>query len=159
MTIKYKTIKINEKISPEIAELIFTTYQTFNCKEGNKKAISDFLSQYDNNIHSPEDLSEKFKKSNINFGAFSGKKLVGIIRGKNNRIINLFVDGKFHNYGIGKKLVSLFEKQAIKEGSKFIKIRASLYTVGFYSKCGYKKTTGKRLFHGLNIQPLKKKFE
>ncbi len=139
-----------------MSALIFTTYQTFNLKEGDRKSVSNFLLQYDNTKNTPEDLSEKFKKLNINIGAFSEEKLIGIIRGKNNRIINLFVDGKFHNHGIGKKLVSLFEKQATKEGSKFIKIRASMYATNFYSKLDYKKTTGIRSFRGLKVQPMKK---
>jgi hypothetical protein len=44
------------------------------------------------------------------------------------------------------------------DGSDEIQIRASLYASAFYQKQGYKKTTGIRSFHGLKIQPMKKKF-
>lgn len=154
--IKYKPLKIDQKTAPIIADIVCRTYQAFNAKEGKKEALNQFLSQYDNRNHSADELMERFKKSDINFGAFSGEKMVGIIRGKKNRIINLFVDGAFHHLGIGRKLINLFEAQARKEGSEFIKIRSSLYAADFYAKCGYKKTTGIRSFHELKIQPLKK---
>ncbi|MEI7620277.1 MAG: GNAT family N-acetyltransferase [Candidatus Falkowbacteria bacterium] len=154
--IKYKSLIIDPKNAPIIADIVCQTYQAFNAKEGKKEALNQFLFQYDNQNHSADELAERFKKSDINFGAFSEDKMVGIIRGKKNRIINLFVDGDFHHLGIGKKLIILFETQAKKEGSEFIKIRSSLYAAEFYAKCDYKKTTGIRSFHGLKIQPLKK---
>jgi len=154
--IKYKAIKINKENSLIISDIIYKTYQTFNKNEGGKKSLTNFLSQYDKAIHSADDLAKKFKKLDINFAAFSNKRMVGIIRGKNNRIINLFVDGNFHNHGIGRKLVSLLEQQAKKEKSKYVKIRSSMYAIKFYTKLGYKKTTGVRLYRGLKIQPMKK---
>jgi len=154
--ITYKAIKINRKNSPLIANLVYKTYQNFNKHEADKKSLSNYLSRFDNATNSADSLAKRFKWSNINFGAFSGKKLIGIIRGKSNRIINLFVAGDFHNQGVGERLINLFERQAKKEKSKLIKIRSSLYAVGFYSKMGYKKTTGVRLCKGLREQPMKK---
>ena len=52
--------------------------------------------------------------------------------------------------------VPKFENEAKKWGSKEIKIRASLFSVLFYERIGYKKTTGTRNFMGLKIQPMKK---
>ena len=61
--------------------------------------------------------------------------------------------------GIGKKLITQFEKQALKQGSNKIKIKSSLYAVNFYQNRGYKKSTGiKTAFKGLNFQPMKKEF-
>ncbi|MFA4942488.1 MAG: GNAT family N-acetyltransferase [Patescibacteria group bacterium] len=157
--IKYRVIKINRVNAPIIADLVCRTYQTFNKNEGDKKSIKAFLSQFDNSSCSADDLIKKFKKSTINFGAFSGTKIIGIIRGNKNRITNLFIDGKFHHQGIGKRLIELFESHAKKEGSKFIKVRSSIYATNFYLRSGYKKTTGIRLYHGLKIQPLEKKIK
>ncbi len=154
--IQYKLIKISSKNTPKIANLIYKTYQKFNQNEGDDKSRQAFLRQYNPAFRKDSDLLEQFNKLNINIGAYSDKKLIGIIRGKNNRIINLFVDGNFHSQGIGKKLVSVFERQAIKEKSKFIKVRSSLYAVPFYSRLGYKKTTGVRLYRGLKIQSFRK---
>ena len=154
--ITYKIIKINEKNSPEIANLVYTTYKFFNKREADKKSLSNYLAHFDNTINSTDVLLNRFKHSDINFGAFSGNKLIGVIRGKNNRIINLFVDGSFHKQGVGKKLIYLFEKQAKKEGSKSIKVRSSIYATNFYLKMNYKKTTGIRMCQGLKVQPIKK---
>jgi len=154
--INYCALKINKTNAPVIAALIYQTYRRFNRKEADKRPFFDYLANFDCSIHSSDALAEKFKKLNINFAAFSGEKMVGIIRGRNNRLINLFVAGDFHKQGVGRKLVGLFEHQAKREGSKFIKLRSSLYAVGFYTRLGYKKTTGVRLFHSLKVQPMKK---
>lgn len=154
--IQYKLIKISSKNTPQIADLIYKTYQKFNHNEGNDKSRQAFLRQYNPAHRKNAELLETFNKLNINIGAYSNEKLVGIIRGKNNRIINLFVDGNFHSQGIGKKLVSSFERQAKKEKSEFIKVRSSLYAINFYSRLGYKKTTGVRLYRGLKIQSFRK---
>lgn len=79
-----------------------------------------------------------------------------MIRGRKGRIINLFVVGKHHQKGIGKLLVNRFELESRKQGSKEIKVRASLYAVPFYQKMGYKKTTGIRNFRGLKVWPMRK---
>lgn len=92
----------------------------------------------------------------INIGAYYNNRLVGVVRGKKDRIINLFVDESFHGQGIGQKLVKLFEKKAKKLGSNMIKTRSSLYASVFYQKQVYKKTTGIRKFHVIKVQPLKK---
>jgi len=154
--ITYKAIKISHKNSPIIADLVYKTYAKFNKGEADKESFKNYLSHYNSSANSEDDLASRFKTSNINFGAFFDGKLVGVIRGKKGRIINLFVDEHFHNKGIGKNLIKLFERQAIKENSSAIKIRSSLYAVNFYLKSGYKKTTGIRLFKGIKEQPMKK---
>lgn len=95
-------------------------------------------------------------KESIFFVAEEEKKIVGYIKGNSNMIVNLFVLGNKHKKGLGRKLVLLFEKEAKRRNSRFIKIKSSLYAVPFYQKMGYKKTTGIRSFHGLKIQPMKK---
>ena len=61
-----------------------------------------------------------------------------MIRGRPDRIINLFVDSKQHKRGIGRLLVERFEEEAGKQGSKLIRLRSSLYATGFYQRMGYK---------------------
>jgi GNAT superfamily N-acetyltransferase len=79
-----------------------------------------------------------------------------MIRGRPERITNLYVDGKYHKRGVGRLLLNKFEAEAKKLKSKEIKTRASLYAAPFYEKMGYKKTTGVRNFRGLKIWPMKK---
>lgn len=96
--------------------------------------------------------------SPIFFLAIDKQKIVGMIRGTENRIINLFVLGSYHGKGIGKKLVEKFEMEARKGNSKIIKIRSSLFAISFYEKMGYKKSTGIKNFKGIKIQPMWKSF-
>lgn len=154
--IKYKAIKITGTNAPQIADLVYRTYTNFNSDEGSKEATTEYLSLYDSKTNKPNDLAERFNYSNINFAAFSNDKLIGVIRGKSNKITNLFVDKKYHHLGVGSKLLDLFEKQCKKNKSDYIKTRSSLYATNFYLRNGYKKTTGIRLFQGLRNQPVKK---
>ncbi len=95
--------------------------------------------------------------SPISYVAVIGDDVVGIIRGSCKKISNLYVDGKKQKMGVGRALVDKFEKEAKKQNSKEIKIKASLHATIFYQKLGYKKTTGMRRFMGLKVWPMKKK--
>ncbi len=141
----------------QIAKIKNSVFSSFNKSEYfEKKAVSKYLS-YTNPKKSDQELLEAFKiKNSIFYIAEENEKIFGYIKGRKNRIGNLFVLGKIHKKGIGRKLVDLFEKEAKKQNSKEIKIHSSIYAVPFYQKMGYKKTTGIRNFHGLKVQPMKK---
>ncbi len=138
-----------------VAEIVSSTFKRYNKQEGIKEAANKFINFYDpeKNI---EKLKLAFSKSDIFFVAVDNKKIIGMIRGKKDRVVNLFVNGKYHKSGVGSRLMEKFEKSCIKKGSKDIKLRASIYAVSFYEKAGYKKTTGIRNFIGLKICPMKK---
>lgn len=152
----FRSIKINHTNLPELAHLISWTYQSFNNQEGSPQAVKNYLQQFNLEENSLADLQKRFNSSTINFSAFVDGKMVGIVRGRKDRLVNLFVVGEFHRQGIGRELVRRFEESAKKEQAKVIKIRASLFARDFYSRLGYQKTTGVRMFHGLKIQPMKK---
>lgn len=145
--------KFKAKDLKESADLVAKTFSEYNKKEGSKEAVKGYISRYSN----LDSAKKSFSRSKIFFVAIANDKIVGIIRGSENRIINLYVRGDCHNKGIGRKLVERFEKECKKRGSKEIKIRASLFAAPFYQKMGYKKSTGIRKFIGLSIQPMKKK--
>lgn len=138
-----------------VAKIVSSTFKRYNKQEGTKEGVNRFI-----NFYNPENNIEKlkliFSKSEIFFVAVDNKKIVGMIRGGKNRVVNLFVNGKYHKSGIGSKLMEKFERSCIKKGSKDIKLRASIYAVSFYKRVGYKKTTGIRNFMGLKICPMKK---
>lgn len=150
--------KFKKRDARQIAEIKNSVFSSFNKLEYFKKnAVSKYLSNT-NPKKSDQELFEAFKitQDSIFFVAEEDDKILGYIKGNKNRIANLFVLGKTHRKGIGKKLVNLFEKEAEKQNSKEIKIRSSIYAIPFYQKMDYKKTTGVRNFHGLKIQPMKK---
>lgn len=142
----------------EVANLIRETFRKFNFKEGTKKGIKEYLDYYDTkkNINK---IKETFSKNPLFLIIKKNNKIMGIIRGRKNRIGNLFVKGKYHKKGIGKKLVEEFEKKAKKQKSREIRVNASLYSVPFYKKIGYKKTTGIRNMKGIKVQPMKKRLK
>lgn len=148
--------KFKKSDTAHCASLIAKTYQEFNHDEGSKKAIQSYIDYFNVKKRGLDELEKNFCSSSICFVACDKQQIVGIVRGGKNRTSNLFVAGKYHKMGIGKKLMNKFEATAKKNGSKKIKIRASLYAVPFYTKMGYKKTTGQRTFWGLKNQPMKK---
>lgn len=87
--------------------------------------------------------------------------IVGVLRGRTERLGSLFVAGSHHRQGIGRRLVETFEQECRREGSPRIKVAATLFAVPFYSKLGYKKTTGVQhmpCFDGADLpyQPMQK---
>ncbi len=139
----------------EAAKLISETYASFNRTEGSRKAVQEYIDFYNPDINIDK-IQKGFIKSDIFLVAELNGKLLGLVRGAKNRVFNLFVVGNEHGKGIGKKLMEAFEKKCHAKGSKQINIKASLYSVPFYQKIGYKKTTGVRNFQGLKVQPLRK---
>ena len=88
-------------------------------------------------------------------------QIVGVLRGRMDRLQSLFVRGDHHRRGIGSRLVEHFEQECIRQGATEIRVASSLYAVPFYQRLGYKKTTGVRAGRcfdgtGFEWQPMKK---
>ena len=88
--------------------------------------------------------------------------IVGVLRGRRERLASLFVLGDHHRQGIARRLVEYFEDESAQQGVTVIRLAATLYAVPFYLAMGYKKSTGLRSGwsfegRGLPIQPMKKK--
>jgi len=107
-----KIRKFRKEDTKEIASLVFNTFKKFNSKEYFKKlAIEEYLNQYDPKNNTMEELYGRFKKSTIFYVATSDNKIVGMIRGRPERITNLYVDGKYHKRGVGRLLLNKFEAE------------------------------------------------
>jgi len=88
-------------------------------------------------------------------------EIVGVLRGRRERLASLFVRRDCHGQGIGRSLVECFEQECLDQGMTVIRVASSLYAVPFYLKMGYKRSTGVRTgwsFEGwgLKVQPMKK---
>jgi len=95
------------------------------------------------------------------FVAMDGGELVGILRGRPDKLQSLFVRPDHHREGIGRLLVQAFEQECLQQGSTAVKLMSTLYAVPFYQAQGYKRSTGVRKMHsfegeGLPYQPMKK---
>jgi len=89
------------------------------------------------------------------------REIVGILRGRKERLASLFVRKDYHRQGVGRRLVEQFEQESLAQRVAVIRLAATLYAVPFYLKMGYKKSTGVRIGwsfegHVLPIQPMKK---
>lgn len=88
-------------------------------------------------------------------------ELVGILRGRKDRLHSLFVRGDMHRQGIGRRLMAHFEQSCLAQGGDVIRLASTLFAVPFYESLGYKKSTGVRRgwsFAGQDFQwqPMKK---
>ena len=91
-------------------------------------------------------------------------EIVGVLRGRKERLASLFVRGDHHRRGIGRRLVAQFEQESVRQEVRVIRVAATLYAIPFYTALGYRKTTGLRngwSFEGagLQYQPMKKVLE
>lgn len=91
-------------------------------------------------------------------------KIVGVLRGRPERLHSLFVREDHHGLGIGRLLTENFEAACRQAGCKKITLAASLFAVPFYQHLGYKKSTGQRIGtsfdgEGFPFQPMKKILE
>lgn len=87
--------------------------------------------------------------------------IVGVLRGRIDRLASLFVHRDYHRQGIGRRLVECFEQECLRRGGTVIRVAATEYAVPFYLAMGYKRSTGLRAGwsfegRGLTIQPMKK---
>lgn len=71
-------------------------------------------------------------------------EIVGVLRGRKDRLQSLFVAGSHHRQGIGRRLVERFEEACRQQGATQIRVAATLFGIPFYRNLGYKKTTGVR---------------
>jgi histone acetyltransferase (RNA polymerase elongator complex component) len=141
----------------QCANLIKKTYQKYNQNEHfDGLAAKKYLDFFDLRKQNSDILYQKFQETKIFLVAVENEEILGLIRGKENKISNLFVDGRFHKRGIGQRLVTKFEQKARRLGSKKIKIKSSVHALLFYQKMGYKKTTGLRNYLGLKTYSMKK---
>jgi GNAT superfamily N-acetyltransferase len=155
MSFKFKICRYKTSNLIEVSNLIKNTFTKYNSKNETKKGVMYYINYYDPD-KSLDSIKKSFNKSKLFFLAKKNNKIIGIIRGNPSRVGNLFIKVGYHNLGIGKKLFVKFEKECIKNDSKFIKARSSIYAIPFYEKMGFKKTTGVRILHGLKTQPMKK---
>lgn len=93
--------------------------------------------------------------------AYDQGKIIGIVRGSRDNILNLFVLDEYSRQGVGSALVETFEKKCLTEGFSNVRLSSSLEAVAFYEQLGYKKTTGLRMARysgkrGYEYQPMMK---
>lgn len=88
------------------------------------------------------------------YGAFDGNnKIMGVIATKDiTHIALFFVDGKYHNQGIGRKL---YDKVKSVNKNGFFTVNSSLYARAVYRHLGFSDIGKEQCVNGLKFYPMK----
>ena len=156
--------RYQESDAGRVGRLIADTYRAFNLgfasPEEQALLLGPFQHARSTALYHQEAIVRVITDSMV-FVAEKDDEIVGVLRGRTDRLQSLFVRGDHHRQGIGSRLVDRIEQQCARQGAFQIKVAATLYAVPFYEKLGYKKTTGVRAgrsFEGTGVpwQPMKK---
>jgi len=147
-----------------VGQLIADTYGEFNLSfatEAEKALLlGPFRHARSNEAEHKKAIAEVICADMV-FVAEADGQIVGVLRGRPERLQSLFVRGEFHRQGIGRRLVERFERECLRWGATVIRVASSLYAVPFYCALGYTRSTGVRpgwSFEGsgLQVQPMRK---
>jgi GNAT superfamily N-acetyltransferase len=154
-----------EDDSLAVGRLIADTYRRYNLDfiQPNEQApfLGPFQHAYSSNPEHKTAISHTIHAEIIYIAENYGNGILGVLRGKPERLHSLFVGGNYHRMGIGSALLNHFEMENRDLGYKVIRLASTLYAVPFYLRMGYKKSTGVRKGwsfqgEGLQWQPMKK---
>ncbi|MBN1287506.1 MAG: GNAT family N-acetyltransferase [Anaerolineae bacterium] len=153
-----------ESDAEPVGRLIADTFGEFNLSEFTPEDRDRLLGPF-RYARSPEPahreaIAEVIRAAMVLVAEESGE-IVGVLRGRKDKLQSLFVRGDCHRRGIGRKLVECFEEECARQGATDIRLSATLYAVPFYIAMGYKRTTGIRSIRifegpGFKSQPMKK---
>ena len=156
-----------ESDAQEVGRLIADTYAQFNLSfaspESRDRLLGPFRHAYSLDKAHQEAIARVIRSEMV-FVAVCDGEIVGVLRGRKERLASLFVRGDRHREGIGRSLVERFERESLGHGVRMIRVAATLYAVPFYLRMGYKRSTGVRNGRsfegrGLEYQPMKKTLE
>jgi GNAT superfamily N-acetyltransferase len=149
----------------QVGILIADTYTEFNLGFASAKELPLLLGPFQHARSNDQDHQKQIADtihSEIVLVAEDGSKIVGVLRGRKERLASLFVHKDYHRRGIGRNLVEQFEQESLDQGVGLIKVAATLYAVPFYQKMGYAesgeiKTSWSFDGYGLPHQPMIKR--
>lgn len=156
--------RYRESDAPAVGRLIADTYGDFNLGFLPAAERGPFLGPF-RYADSPDEEHQREIASTIAAAtvlvAEDQGEIVGVLRGRPERLASLFVRADHQRQGIGRKLVARFEELSRQQGVRVIRLAATLYGLPFYLAMGYKRSTGVRVGwsfegHGLPYQPMRK---
>jgi len=148
----------------QVGILIADTYSEYNLSFASPDQKKAFLGpfQYARSTEKThqEQIADVIQAPTVLIAEIDGI-IVGVLRGRKDKLQSLFVRGDVHRQGIGRQLVTRFEQECAQQGSRKIVLMSTLFAVPFYQAMRYKKSTGVRSMHsfdgeGLPYQPMKK---
>ena len=129
---------------PDALALIWNVFLQFEAPEYSAEGIASFRASLED---------EERIRSMTFYGAFDGKKLVGVLCMRApQHIAGFFVDAAYHRRGIGR---SLFETMRQDYDRQVFTVHSSPYAVGFYRRLGFVPTQGEQITNGLRYTPMR----
>jgi GNAT superfamily N-acetyltransferase len=153
-----------ESDAESVGRLIEDTYSEFNLSFVPPEERGPFLGpfRYARSLEKAhQDAIIEVVRAPMAYVADDDGELVGVLRGRTERLASLFVRGDRQRQGIGRRLVERFEEESLQQGSTVVRVAATLYAVPFYLALGYRRSTGVRTGwsfegRGLKVQPMRK---
>ena len=130
---KIRIRKFKREDARKVSYLIRKTLIEVNIKDYPQNVIQFMYENY-----SPRRIIEK-SSNRLMYVAVEDERILGTVSLKDNLILALFVNPKFHGRGIGTKLMNHIESVARKRGYKIVSLPSSVTAYEFYKKLGYKK--------------------
>lgn len=91
--------------------------------------------------------------------ALDDTKIIGMASVRNyNHLSLLFVDGAYHNRGIGSRLVLEMCNWLQKEGERYMSVKAAPYAIKFYKKLGFRAVRPEEQYAGIRVTSMEKFF-
>jgi len=153
-----------ESDAPQVGILIAHTYRECNLmelsSEDQHKSLGPFAYARSDEPAHQEEIVRVLRTEMILVAEDAGD-VVGVLRGRWDRLQSLFVRGDRQRQGVGRMLVERFEAECRRQQSGVIRLASTLNGAPFCLCMGYTRTTGLRTLtsfgnRGLRYQPMKK---
>ncbi len=133
-------------------KLILEVFMEFEAPEYSDEGIKTFTVY----VTSDETRQILLNGTNIFFGCYHKKQLIGVVAFRNDSHISLlFVDKNYHRKGIATRLMKKAVKITKKKGVSEITLNSSPYAVPFYHRFGFVDTDTQLLTDGIKYTPMK----
>lgn len=137
------------RVALQLVRNVFMKFEAPDYSDEGIKTFIDFIEI--------DSISKMFKEDILKFwGCFDNDKIIGVIAIRNpSHISMLFVDGRYHKQGIGRKLfkealMTIKNNVAIDK----ITVNSSPYAVEVYHKLGFKDNNIEQTVDGIRFTPM-----
>ncbi len=137
--------KIKKEEMKEALELVWQVFLEFEAPDYTEEGIKEFKKTIDD---------KNWINAREFYGAFDEKnKLLGVIATKDiTHIALFFVDGEYHNQGIGRKL---YDKVKLLNKKGYFTVNSSPYAHEIYKHLGFVDIDSEQCINGLRFYPMK----
>ena len=133
-------------------QVIWDTFYEYVAPDYTQEGIDCFYSEF---IKGKEFRKKFIDGLEVMYGAYIDDELVGVLSiSVMNKVSCLFVKGKYHRLGIGKKLFENVIEELKQRGVTEIRLNASPYAVPFYHAIGFQDTDMQLSYKGILYTPM-----